>query len=270
MKKTFILALIILGSRLTMAQCIPFENFSINPATFSAEDEITISFDFTGTGMAAEAELYIWTWANKGASGFSEKNGITNANPSVDWGNSPAIAKLTPVNGAPSKFTYKLTGTTLFELTPGGLKHFQFLVKTKNGSKQTCDSKVNAFDPLVFVPTMLRMFPARVGQNDVVSLYFHQDLATTIDEQRMEPVSVTVEVFDNTNTSAGQPLTLPVKNAGAKLWKAFFVPTRSYTPGAGKKFTRFTYKFNGTVRDANNQPVNVSTAAVEVPLADMK
>ncbi len=71
----------------------------------------------------------------------------------------------------------------------------------------------------------------------------------------MEPVSVTVEVFDNTNTSAGQLLTLPVKNAGTKLWKAFFVPTRSYTPGAGKKFTRFTYKFNGTVRDANNQPV---------------
>jgi hypothetical protein len=117
---------------------------------------------------------------------------------------------------------------------------------------------------------MLRIFPARVGQNDVVSLYFHQDLATTIDEQRMEPVSVTVEVFDNTGASAGAPVTLPVRNAGTKLWKAFFVPTRSYTPGAGKKFTRFTYKFNGTIRNANNQPVTVSTAAIDVPLTDMK
>ncbi len=44
---------------------------------------------------------------------------------------------------------------------------------------------------------MQRIFPARVGKNDVVSLYFHQELATTINEQRMQPVSVTVEVFDN-------------------------------------------------------------------------
>jgi hypothetical protein len=270
MKKLLILSLIIITSRFAMAQCIEFTTYTISPPTFTAEDEVSMSFDFTGTGMAGETELYIWTWANKGATGFTEKNGITNANPSVDWGNSPAIAKLTPVNAAPNKFTYKLTGTILFELTPGALKHFQFLIKTKTGTKQTCDSKTNTFDPLVFVPSMLRIFPAKVGQNDVVTINFHQDLASTLDEQRMEPVSVTVEVFDNTNAAAGQPLTLPLKNAGAKLWKAFFVPTRSYTPGAGKKFTRFTYKVNGTVRDVNNQPVTVSTAVVEIPLVDMK
>lgn len=265
MKKLLILSLVLLSSRLLMAQC-EFTNFTISPATFTAEDEITITFDFTGTAVAGETDLYIWTWVNKDAAGFPGKDGITN----TEWGNSPAIAHLTPVAGAPNKFTYKFTGTTMYNLTPGELKHFQFLAKTKNGSKQSCDSKKNAYDPLVFVPTMLRIFPTRVGQDDVVSLYFHQDLATTVDEQRMEPVSVTVEVFDNTNAAAGQPLTLPVKNAGAKLWKAFFIPTRSYTPGAGKKFTRFTYKFNGTVRDTNNQPVPVSTAAVEVTLVDMK
>ena len=265
MKKILILSLIIIGSQLAMSQCV-FETYTINPPTFTAEDEITINFDFTGTTLAGETDLYLWTWSNKDATGFTGKDGIVN----TEWGNSPATAKLSPVAGSPNKFTYKFTAPTLYNQAPGQLKHFQFLAKTKSGSKQSCDSKVNTFDPLVFVASMLRIFPARVGQNDVASLYFHQDLASTTNEQRMEPVSVTVEVFDNTNTSAGQPLTLPVKNAGAKLWKAFFVPTRSYTPGAGKKFTRFTYKFNGTVRDANNQPVTVSTAAVEVLLADMK
>lgn len=257
----------LLGSRLAIAQCTSdFTNFTISPATFTAEDEITITFDFTGTTVAGETDLYIWTWANKDAAGFPAKDGTTN----TEWGNSPASAQLTPVANSPNKFTYKMTGTTIYNLTPGQLKHFQFLAKTKNGSKQTCDSKKNTFDPLIFVPSMLRIFPARVGQNDVISLYFHQDLATTVNEQRMEPTSVTVEVFDEDNNLAGQPLTLPVQNVHTKLWKAFFVPTRSYTPAAGKKFTRFTYKFNGTVRDAGNQPVTVSTAPVEVTLADMK
>lgn len=264
MKKLLIIALTILTGRLVQAQ--EFTNYTISPATYTAEDEITITFDFTGTTLAGETDIYIWTWANKDAVGFPGKDGSTN----TEWGNSPAAAKLTAVAGSPNKFTYKMTGTTIYNLPPGQLKHFQFLAKTKSGSKQSPDSKKNVFDPLVFVPSMLRIFPARVGQTDVVSLYFHQDLATTTNEQRMQPTTVTVEVFDNTGASAGQPVTLLVKSAGTKLWKAYFIPTRSYTPGAGKKFTRFTYKFNGTIQDANNQPATVSTAVTEVALTDMK
>jgi hypothetical protein len=242
-----------------------FTNYTISPVVFTAEDEITITVDLTGTKAEGVATPYIWTWANEvnGA-------GAINSKVNTEWGNSPAAAQFTPVPGSPNKFTFKLTGTDIYNLTPGELKHFQFLVKAKDGSKQTDNTPINKFDPLVFVPSMLRIFPARVGQNDVTSIYFHQDLATTVDEQRMEPVSVTVEVFDNTGASAGAPLTLPVKVAGTKVWRAYFVPTRSYTPGAGKKFVRFTYKFNGTVRDVNNAPVTISTASTEVLLADMK
>jgi len=258
MKKLLIFTFLLIGSRLAMAQC-SFTNYTISPATFTAEDQVTITFDFTGTDLAGETDVYIWTWSNAG-------DGVTN----TDWGNAPASARLTAVAGSPNKFTFKLTGTTMYNKAPGELKQFQFLGKTKNGSKKTCDSKANTFDPLVFVPSMLRIFPARVGQNDVVSLYFHQDLATNVNEQRMQPVSVTVEVFDNTGASAGAPTTLTVKSAGDKLWKAWFNPTRSYTPGAGKKFVRFTYKFNGTVQDASNQAVTVSTPVVEIPLTEMK
>ena len=48
------------------------------------------------------------------------------------------------------------------------------------------------FVPLVFTPTELRVFPAQVDTSDVVSLNFDQSLATSTNEQRMTPDSVTV------------------------------------------------------------------------------
>ena len=266
MKRLIIVCLgLFIGYQTSHAQA-QFTKYTLSPAVFTAEDEVTITIDVTGTPVEGVAQPYIWTWANEvGGNGAIIAPAINTA-----WTNSPDIAKFTPVAGQPNKFTFKITGTTTYGLAPGALKHFQFLVKAKDGSKQTDNSPINKFDPLVFIPSMLRIFPARVGQNDVVSIYFHQDLAATINEQRMEPTTVTVEVFDNTGASAGQPLTLPLKVAGTKMWKAYFIPTRSYTPGAGKKFIRFTYKVNGTIRDENNAAVTVSTASTDITLADMK
>jgi hypothetical protein len=263
MKQLIIVCLsLFIGYQTSHAQ---FTNYTISPAVYTAEDEVTITIDVTGTPLEGVAQPYIWTWANE-VNGSGAIDAIVN----TAWTNSPDAAKFTAVAGQPNKFTFKMIGTALYNRSPGELKHFQFLVKAKDGSKQTANTGINKFDPLVFIPSMLRIFPARVGQNDVISIYFHQDLATSINEQRMEPTTVTVEVFDNTGASAGQPVTLPVKSAGTKLWKAYFVPTRSYTPGAGKKFVRFTYKFNGTIRDENNAAVTVSTASTEITLADMK
>lgn len=266
MKKILISLLLLCAGELVLAQC-EYTTYTISPASYTSEDEVTITMDFTGTDVAGETELYLWTWSNKDAgAAFPGKDGSTN----TDWSNAPIAARLTPVAGQPNKFTYKLTGTVMYNQAPGQLKHFQFLAKTKNGSKKSCDSKKNAFDPLVFVPTMLRIFPAKAGQNDVVTLFFHQELASTINEQRMAPATATVEVFDDGGASAGAPVNLQVTKVGDKLYRAAFIPTRSFTPGAGKKFVRFTYKFNGTVRNENNAEVTVSTSTNEVPLTDMK
>ena len=265
MKKIFLAIAFFTVSLVSYAQC-EFTNFTISPTTYTAEDEITLTVDLTGTTLAGETDVYIWTWCNKDATGYPGKDGFTN----TAWTNAPANAKLTAVTGQPNKFTYKMTGTLMYTLTPGELKHFQFLIKTKDGGKQSCDSKKNTFDPLVFIPSMMRIFPAKVGQNDVISVNFHQDLATDVNTQRMSPKTVTIEVFDNTNTSAGTPITLNLVQVSSTQWMAYFIPTRSYTPGTGKKFVKFTYKFNGTVQDANNAPVNVSTSTAEVTLTEMK
>ncbi|WP_315819635.1 hypothetical protein [Paraflavitalea speifideaquila] len=216
MKKVIIACLcFVLLSHLASAQD-PFKGFTVNPLVFTAEDEITITVDVTGTNVAGATDVYIWTWANE-EPGVAAVNSIVN----TAWTNSPDAARFTPVAGSPNKFTFKLKGTLIFNLTPGQLKHFQFLVKTKDGGKQSNNTNTIKFDPLVFTPSMMRIFPARVGQNDVISLYFHQDLATSINEQRMTPVSATVEVFDNTGASAGQPLTLSLNNTSGQMWRAF-------------------------------------------------
>jgi len=242
-----------------------YTNYTISPASFTAEDEITVTCDLAGTGMAGETEAFLWTWSNGGAgAGFPGADGITNGS----WGSSGDNAKLTSIGGG--KFTFKLTGTLKYNQTPGQLKHFQFLLKSRTGSKQTADSKVNVFDPLIFVPSMIRVFPSKAGQNDVLTLFFHQDLASATNDMRMTPTTATIEVFDNTGTSAGTPVNLNVTKISNSLFSVAFIPTRSFTPGVGKKFTKFTVKFNGTVKDVNNANVNVSTASIETPLLDLK
>src|SRR3954464_4184670 len=158
------------------------QNPQFTPATFTAEDEVTMTIDVSGTPMAGQPEAYIWIWANPGGVGPAP-NGTVNG----DWTNSTPAAKLTAAGT--NKWTFKFTGTTLFGLAPADLHDFGFLIKAKDGSKQTSDYKPFSFDPLVFIPTMLRIFPSKVDKDDVVTLNFDQSLGTSVNEQRMTPVS---------------------------------------------------------------------------------
>lgn len=228
---------------------------TLSPTSFTAEDEVTITVDVTGTGMAGEADSYIWIWANANAAGFPSKDGIYN----TAWTNSPAGAKMTKI--ATNKFQYKFVGTTMFQLAPAQLKHFQFLCKAQNGSKQTSDCSPQVFDPLVFTPTVTRIFPNKVGQDDAVSVYFHQDLATIDAEKRMRPTHIVLSVYDANGTQVGgAEQTLAITDEGNKVFSYTFIPAQKFTLPAGTKLGKFRYRFKGTGLDVNGQPVNVETA----------
>jgi hypothetical protein len=158
----------------------------------------------------------------------------------------------------------------MFGQTPGELKDFGFLVKSKDGSKQTPDYKPFAFDPLVFTPTKLRVFPSKVGVDDVVTVNFDKSLGTTVEEQRMDPTSATITMVDNTGAVVGSPLTLTLRKLDTNIWAASFIGSASFTPATGRTLTRFRYKFNGTVRDVNGAPANVSTSETEVEYVTLK
>ncbi|MBN8784476.1 MAG: hypothetical protein ABS85_13365 [Sphingobacteriales bacterium SCN 48-20] len=247
------------------------QNPTFSPSTYTAEDQVTLTVDVTGTPMAGEAEAYIWIFSNTSidrsnaalSAQYPAADGSTNTN----WTNSPPEAKMTAAGT--NKWSFTFIGTQIFGQSPAQLKDFGFLVKTKTGTKQTSDYKPNFFDPLVFTPTMLRVFPAKVSTSDIVTINFDRSLGGTVNEQRMTPVSATVTAYDETNAQIGTAVTLQVRVFATNTWAATFIPTRHFTPGAGHQLTKFRYKFNGTVLDVSGNTVNVSSAEQEVTFTRM-
>jgi hypothetical protein len=256
MKQLLYLLLFVLPGLGTIAQ-----NPSFSPSAFTAEDEVTISVDVTGTGMAGVTEAYIWIFSNPDIGGGAD--GVTNGS----WGNSSNAAKCT--SAGTNKFAFKFIGTTMFGQTPAQLKSFGFLLKKKDGSAQTPDYKPFSFDPLIFVPSLARIFPSKVDKDDVVSVNFDRTYAVSTNDQRMTPTTFTITMYDDLNNTAGTPLTLPLRKTDAANWSGSFIPETSFTPLAGRRLLKFKYRFNGTVLDVNGSPAAVSTAETEVTFTKM-
>ncbi len=235
---------------------------TFSPAVFTAEDEVTLTVDVSGTKMEGASEAYIWIFSNVGVGGG--RDGFTN----TAWTASPDTAKMTAAG--PNKWSYTFTGTTMFGQTPGELKNFGFLAKSKDGSKQTDNFEPFAFDPLVFIPALLRVFPSKVDVDDVVTVNYEQSLGTTVAEQRMSPATATITMLDDAGNTVGAALTIPVRKTEASAWSATFIPSRSFTPAAGRKLARFRYKFNGTTRDASGASTTVSSSEAELTFTPLK
>lgn len=240
---------------------------TFQPATFTAEDSVTITVDVTGTKMAGQTEAYIWIFAYKTDNpADGANNGIVNG----EWGSSGPLAKMTNVGNNKWQFGFT-NGTTLFGKTPGELRFgFGFLVKNKGGSLQTNDYAGFKFDPIVFIPSAYRVFPGKLGASDVVNLYFHQDLATNVNEQRMTPTTVTVALFDNANNPIGQPKTWNLTNEGNKVYSYSFIPNFSWTIPNNTMVKKFTYRFDGAGRDTNGNPVTVTGTTNEKTIDALK
>lgn len=251
MKKLFYLL-----SFLSIGACVHAQ-VTISPSSYTAEDQITVTVDVTGTAMAGATEAYIWLWGNAGDSPLN-----------TSWTNSPAAAQMTAAGTNKWRFTF--TPTLLWGLPPVSLTRFNFLVKKKDGSAQTSDFGPYFYDPLVFIPTKMRVFPAKVDRSDVVTVNYDRSLGSTPDEQRMTPTSVTITMYDNTGAQVGTPLNLNVRVFAENIWAATFIPTANFTAPTGRTLTRFRYKFNGTVLNDVGAPVTVSSSEAEVTFTAMQ
>ena len=253
MKKIFLLLTVMSMGWMAKAQVPVF-----SPATFTAEDSVTVTIDVTGTPMAGQTEAYIWIFSNAG-------DGLTT---NTSWSNSPDAAKMK--NIGTNKWQFGFIGTTLFGKTPAELKSFGFLLKAKDGSKQTPDYKTFNFDPLVFTPTMLRVFPARADRDDAVTVNFDRSLGASVNEQRMAPATATITMFDDAGTQVGTPLNIMLKKTTDNVWSAVFIPSASFTATGTRKLAKFNYKFNGTVLDASGAATTVSSSETEFQFTTLK
>lgn len=230
---------------------------TFSPAVFTAEDEVTITLDVTGTPLAGQTAIYIWAFSNDGVGGG--KNALING----EWTGSSEAAKFTMISA--NTFQFKFIGTELFGQSPAELINLGFLAKTKDGGKQTQDYKPYKFDPLVFIPSQFRVFPAKFDYTDMATVYFHQDLASELNLQRMYNVKVNLTFYDETGKIVvGSKTGIPTVKESNILYSYSFIPERVITLSAGTKPSKFTYQFTGNVKDANGADIVVNGATIEV------
>jgi hypothetical protein len=163
MKKILFILSCVVGSFTSMAQTA-----TVSPSNFTAEDQITITFDLNGVALGTNEDVFIWGFV-PGCCGspLNDQNGF-------GWGNSNPLAKCTPIGN--KKFTYTLTPTTYMNKTAAEIgAQFGFLAKNMNGSRQTQDFNFPV-DPLTFTPTVFRAFPAKFTQDDVVTFFMDKNL----------------------------------------------------------------------------------------------
>lgn len=225
---------------------------TISPASFTAEDEVTIQIDITGTGFGSD--LYIWLWSNAG-------DALTNGG----WGDSKDAAKFTLVS--PNILEYKFVGTTAFGKSAQDLKSFNFLVKTKDGSKQSPDYMGYAFDPIVFTETVFRIYPLKVSQTDVVTLYLNQKLSDRVEVQRMQPQTLSIKAYSGDNLLATKEGILITK-VSEGVYSYSFIPTVLMGVEETANITKLVYEFKGKGTDATGKPIDVVTGG-EFGLLDL-
>jgi hypothetical protein len=247
---------LILSIIFTLSAAFAFAQVTFSPATFTAEDEVTITLDVTGTGMAGQTDVYLWMFSNDGVGGG--KDALTNG----QWGSSSESAKMTKI--ATNKFTFKFTGTTLFGQSPAELINFGFLGKSKDGTKQTQDFKPYKFDPLVFTPSQFRVFPAKMDQTDMSTVYFHQNLATDQNLQRMFDVKVNITLYSDAGAVVATRTALVATKESTILYSYSFIPERLATIPAGTKLGKFSYQFTGSVKDATGANTTTTGPVNEV------
>ncbi|MBC7915481.1 MAG: hypothetical protein H7Y07_15325, partial [Pyrinomonadaceae bacterium] len=186
---------------------------------------------------------------------YPKKDGKTNG----QWGASDEKSKMTKLVGT-DLWQFKFTGTVLYEASPAQLFDFGFLVKSKDGSKQTSDFKPFNFDPIVFVPSEKRIFPAKVSENDMVTVFFDQKLSTSTDQSRMTPITINITIYDMDDKVIATPKTnLALKKEADGTFSFSFISTKLFVVPAGVKVKKFVYNFSGTGKDITGSTIAVTS-----------
>jgi hypothetical protein len=162
------------------AQNCTAATYYTEPATFTAEDEVTLYVDVTGCPtLAALNTLYLWIFVpnGPGPDGVGGNGDFCN-------GSNTELA-MTKVDGNLWSFTF--TPTELFNASPARIgTQIGFIPKAFAACQGNGDQTNDLFlsvESLVFIPSALRAFPDKFTQDDVVTFWFdanHPDVNSTL------------------------------------------------------------------------------------------
>ena len=145
MKKVLLLIVLISGISFAQVQEV---TFSISPATFNEDEEITITVSDINPGVWGTSDVYLWAWSYD-ENGENAMNSPTNG----EWEASNEVQKLT--NNGDNTYSITLTPTTFYNRT--GIGSIGMLVKAKDGTgdKKSQDNiaQVGSFQLSLTTPT---------------------------------------------------------------------------------------------------------------------
>ena len=228
------------------------------PSSFTAEDVVKVIVDVSAVpSLAGKEPLYVWTWdPGDPAPG----NG--------GWDNSNEARKMT--KEGPNKWSWTFTPTQFYGKSPAEITRIAFLVKAKDGTGDIKTSDIIlTVAPLVYVPNVFRTFPKVVGQNEVISVYLDQTLATDVTTQRMTPTQARISLW-NGNTMVDVEKTVNVVMRSDKLYSYTFLPSKLFTIPAGTVISKMRVTFKGTGKDANGNTINVESLTYEYGFDELK
>lgn len=259
MKKIFSVLMLMLGGWSYLQAQTSGAVVTTVPASFTAEDVVKIIVDVSNVGnLKGKEPLYIWTWApNEPAPG----NG--------SWDNSNEARKMT--KEGPDKWSWTMKPTQYYyPASAAQITKISFLVKAKNGNGDLKTDDINlSVAPLVFVPSVFRMFPKVAGQNEVLTFYLDQTLATDLTTQRMTPVSAKISLYAGANQVDVEKTVTLTQRAPQLYSYTFFVP-KLFTIPSNTLITKMKVIFKGKGKDANGNDIDVESPAFEYGFDELK
>lgn len=202
MKKIFITIMGLLAANVLLAQ----PQYSVNPPTFTAEDEITLTVDVSGTSLANyDGDVWIWSWIAEGCSASCDAP--TNIDPAGNENTEGAL--MTRDLGNPNIYTKTLVLSAFFNKPPSEIKKFGLKLKSASwgDGKQSDVDIVISVEPLIFTPRLNRIFPTKVTKDDVVTLYLDQSQATDLDlKYELSDFSISITGHDAEGNEVGSAI----------------------------------------------------------------
>jgi hypothetical protein len=242
MKKSILL----LGFLVCAYGLIAQPTYTVNPPSFTAEDEITITVNVSKTTLKDYAgDVWMWAWISEGCS--ANCDAPTNKNPA--GGDDTADAKMTRDASDPNVYSITIVPSVFYNKPPSEIKKIGFKLKSAdwNDGKQTDSDVLINVDPLVFVPKVNRIFPTKVTKEDAVTLYLDQSVATNPDlKYAVSDFTVSIKAYDENDVEIGSIEDADVVNAGDGLHYIRIIPTFSF---GVSEINSIRYRF--TAKDAD-------------------
>jgi len=218
------------------------QTLTIEPAKFTAIDEITITVDVSGNAQleGLSTDAYLWCWIP------GVKDATSNVNPASSNPDASGQARFERVSD--NVFQLTMIPTSFLAADPGQIQQIGMILKGDDWSNGQTTDFVLDVDPLTFIPRINRTFPADFTNEDVVLLYFDQSFAPAglLQDASTVMVRVSVNGVDGSGgavSNVGGELMLQMTDTGSGIFRAAVIPNSSFTVPNDVTLTEISYTF---------------------------